>query len=108
MRLMLWTSNAKSMYNPQLVLPRSAQVSAEHARRERLPMSLTTFEATIKNGCVQLPENVSLPENTKVYVLVPRVTSDETARLRSPRLVDSEKAADFRKELITGTSDAGV
>ena len=71
-------------------------------------MSLTTFEATIKNGCVQLPENISLPENTKVYVLVPGVTSDETARLRSPRLVNSEKAADFQKKLITGTIDAGV
>ncbi|HUG71227.1 MAG TPA: hypothetical protein VMM76_25985 [Pirellulaceae bacterium] len=55
---------------------------------------------------MQLPENVSLPENTKVYVLVPGVASDETARLRSPQLVNSEKAADFQKQLITGTSDA--
>jgi hypothetical protein len=71
-------------------------------------MSLTTYEATIKNGCVQLPENVSLPENMKVYVLVPGVANDETSKLRSPRLVDSGKAVDFQKELIPGNSDAVV
>jgi hypothetical protein len=65
-------------------------------------MSPTTYEATVKNGCVQLPENVSLPENTKVYVLVPGGDSNETLRLRSPRLVDPEKAADFQKQLIAG------
>jgi hypothetical protein len=71
-------------------------------------MSPTTYEATVKNGCVQLPENVSLPENTKVYVLVLDGESNETLRLRSPRLADPEKAADFRKQLIAGNSDAGV
>lgn len=71
-------------------------------------MSPITYEATVKNGCVQLPENVSLPENIKVYVLVPGGERDETPRLRSPRLVDSEKLADFQKQLVAGTNDDDV
>ncbi|MEO8495093.1 MAG: hypothetical protein ABI614_08485 [Planctomycetota bacterium] len=69
-------------------------------------MSPITYEATVKNGCIQLPENVLLPENTKVYVLVPE--SDEPPTVRSPRLADTEKATDFQKQLITGDGDASV
>lgn len=69
-------------------------------------MSPITYEATVKNGCIQLPENVLLPENTKVYVLVPEI--DEPPTVRSPRLADTEKAADFQKQLITGDGDASV
>ncbi len=31
----------------------------------------TTYEATVKNGQIQLPDTVHLPENTKVLVVVP-------------------------------------
>jgi hypothetical protein len=69
-------------------------------------MSPITYEATVKNGCIQLPANVSLPEDAKVYVVVPG--SDAVPTLRSPRLVDPQRAPDFQKQLMTGNSDAGV
>ena len=71
-------------------------------------MPPTTFEGTVKNGQIQLPDNLSLPEDTKVYVLVPGVESEDAARLRSPRLADPRKIVEFQKQVITGSSDAGV
>ena len=71
-------------------------------------MPLTTFEGTVKNGQIQLPVEISLPENTKVYVLVPGVESEEAARLRSPRLADPRQIVDFQKQIIAGSTDAGV
>jgi hypothetical protein len=71
-------------------------------------MPPTTFEGTVKNGKIQLPDNLSLPEDTKVYVLVPSVESDARPRLRSPRLADPQKIVDFQKQVIAGSSDAGV
>ena len=38
-------------------------------------MPVTTFPGTIENGQVKLAANVHLPENTKVFVVVP--DSDE-------------------------------
>lgn len=40
-------------------------------------MPVTTFPGTIENGQVKLAANVHLPENTKVFVVVP--DSDEKA-----------------------------
>ena len=34
-------------------------------------MSVTTFPATVEDGKVKLAPNVRLPENAKVYVVVP-------------------------------------
>ncbi|MFN2452825.1 MAG: hypothetical protein ABR577_01250 [Pyrinomonadaceae bacterium] len=34
-------------------------------------MSVTTFQGMVENGQVRLPANVSLPEKTRVYVIVP-------------------------------------
>ena len=36
-------------------------------------MSITTYQGTIENGQVRLAEDVRLPENAKVYVIVPDV-----------------------------------
>lgn len=71
-------------------------------------MSVTTYEGTVKNGQIRLPENVSLPENTKVYVLVPDVESEDAPRLRSPRLADPERIVDIQKQIIAETTDDGV
>lgn len=34
-------------------------------------MTVTTFEGTVEKGKVKLPNDVRLPEHTKVYVVVP-------------------------------------
>jgi hypothetical protein len=39
-------------------------------------MSVTTYQGTVENGQVRLAENVRLPENARVYVIVPGVEPD--------------------------------
>lgn len=43
-------------------------------------MSVTTFQGTVENGQVRLPANVSLPEKTKVYVVVPDLEENTSGR----------------------------
>jgi hypothetical protein len=66
-------------------------------------MKVSTYEGFIENGKVTLPDNVHLPENAKVYVVVPNSEFESTASLRTPRLVRPEQAADFKKEVILGS-----
>ena len=67
-------------------------------------MQVTTFEGIIKNGQVQLTEDVKLPESAKVYVVVPNVER-KTARIMSPRLVDKKRLKDFEREIIVIEDD---
>lgn len=63
-------------------------------------MKVTTYEAIIENGQIKLLTPVELPEKTKVYVIIPEAKILDTVYIRSPRLVDKSKLADFRKEMI--------
>lgn len=58
-----------------------------------------TVEGTVANGQIQLPADVRLPENAKVYVVIPEPVAPLTARLHSPRLAHPEQAAEFTKEV---------
>jgi hypothetical protein len=69
-------------------------------------MSILTVEGIVEHGHVRLPANVRLPENAKVYVLVPGVHLETVARIASPRLAHPAEAADFAMEI--GVVDAGV
>jgi hypothetical protein len=69
-------------------------------------MKVATYEARVENGSIRLPENVRLPEKTRVYVIVPTGEIQAAAPLRSPRLVHPEQAADFVLEVIEETDDA--
>jgi hypothetical protein len=60
------------------------------------------------SGNDQLRTNVRLPEQATVYVLIPNLKAPKMVRIPSPRLAHREQAADFRKEVIEGTSDAGL
>ncbi len=62
-------------------------------------MSVTTVEGIVKNGKIQLTEKVRLPESAKVFVVVPSLEK-KSARIVSPRLVDSSKMKDFQREII--------
>ena len=70
-------------------------------------MSVITLEGVIEHGKVRLTTNVQLPDNTKVYVVVPDIQIQQTARILSPRLAHPEQVVDFRMEIIE-ESDAGV
>lgn len=69
-------------------------------------MKITTFEATVENGKIVLPENIHLPENIKVYVVVPGVELQPAFYIGSPHLVHPGQATDFVKEIIEEASDA--
>jgi len=58
-------------------------------------MSLATFEAVVENGQIKLPENVHVPERTRVYVVVPGPVDPGVAKVMSPRLADPKQAKDF-------------
>ena len=58
-----------------------------------------TIEGVVENGRVRLIGEVSLPEKTKVVVVVPENTTRK-ARIMSPRLVDKSRLKDFEREII--------
>ena len=39
-------------------------------------MKTTTYEATVENGQIKLPETVHLPDHTKVFVVVPEARAE--------------------------------
>jgi len=63
-------------------------------------MSVTSFEGIVENGRIRLEPAVQLPENTRVYVLVPNLPTMPTARVSSPRLLHPEQAGDFTMEVV--------
>jgi hypothetical protein len=72
----------------------------------RWNMTILTVEGIVENGQIRLRDNVTLPENTKVYVVIPDVETVPPARIYSPRLVHPEQAPDFAKQVIEVASDA--
>jgi hypothetical protein len=71
-------------------------------------MKVTTFEATVENGRIKLPENIRLPEKARVYVVVPGFDMQPVYYIGSPHLVRPEDAVDFVKEVIEEREDAGL
>ncbi|MGD9146005.1 MAG: hypothetical protein PVI80_10615 [Anaerolineae bacterium] len=71
-------------------------------------MRVATFEGVVEQGRVRLIADTILPENTKVYVIVPSMQSEEMGRIMSPRLALREQAADFKMEIIEDSTDAAL
>ena len=71
-------------------------------------MKIATFEAIVENGQIRLPPSIHLPENAKVYVVVPGIEVPSAAYIGSPRLARPEQASDFQKEVIEGDLNAGL
>jgi len=71
-------------------------------------MKVATFEATVENGQVKIPETIHLPEHTRVYIVVPGVEDFPQFRIASPRLARAEHALDFVKEEVREEPDASV
>ena len=70
--------------------------------------SITTLEGCVEGGQIRLRGNVALPEQTRVYVVVPEMGDGQPPRVRSPRLVHPEEAAGFAKEVLEESNDDGV
>ena len=59
-------------------------------------MQVTTIEGIVKDGQIQLTEDIKLPESATVYIVVPALER-KTARIMSPRLVNKSDAKRFEK-----------
>ncbi len=70
-------------------------------------MRVATYEAVVENGQIRLPLDLRLPENTKVYVVVPGAEVRPVPHIASPRLVHPEQAKDFVLS-VQEDRDAGV
>ena len=71
-------------------------------------MSVATFEGVVEQGRIRLESGVRLPENTKVYVVVPDIQIERSARMISPRLAHPEQAKEFELEVIDEAANARV
>lgn len=71
-------------------------------------MRVVTLEGIVEHGQIKLKTKVRLLDNTKVYVVVPDVQVEQSARIVSPRLVHPEQAADFKMEIVEEPADAGL
>lgn len=69
-------------------------------------MQVTAIEGIVENGRIRLREEVSLPENTRVYVIVADMHTGPWAPIRTPRLAHPEQAGDFRKQVVEMPTDA--
>jgi len=59
-------------------------------------MSVTTYQGTVEDGQVRLAGNVRLPENAKVYVVVPDVESNESGKKFDLAEMVSRMPADYQ------------
>jgi hypothetical protein len=64
-------------------------------------MAVTTYEGVVEKGKIRLKSDVKLPENIKVYVVVPelQIENKKTARVLTPRLVHRKQASDFKMKV---------
>jgi hypothetical protein len=62
-------------------------------------MALTTYEGIVEKGKIRLKTGVRLPENAKVYVIVPDAEPRKTVRIRTPRLSQRKQAGDFKMKI---------
>jgi hypothetical protein len=64
-------------------------------------MSITTYEGVVEKGKIRLKSGVKLPENVKVYVIVPDIQTQDkkTARVLTPRLAQRKQASDFKMKV---------
>jgi hypothetical protein len=63
-------------------------------------MPVTAIEGVVENGTIRLREDVSLPENTRVYVIVADLQDVSPPRIRTPRLADVRQSKDFKKQIV--------
>jgi len=64
-------------------------------------MAIATYEGVVEKGKIRLKAGVKLPDNIKVYVIVPdaQIKKKKTARVLTPRLVNRKQAVDFKMKV---------
>jgi hypothetical protein len=69
-------------------------------------MKGTTYEATVQDGRVVLPDDANIRDNTRVYVVVSEGDDAHRVHLMTPRLVRRDEAADFTMQVELEGDDA--
>jgi spore germination protein YaaH len=59
-------------------------------------MSVSTYQGIVENGQVRLAENIHLPENAKVYVIVPDVELNASGNKLDLAELVSRMPADYQ------------
>ena len=64
-------------------------------------MAITTYEGVVEKGTIRLKSSVRLPENMKVYVIVPELQMGQkkNTRVLTPRLTHRRQATDFKMKV---------
>ena len=64
-------------------------------------MAVTTYEGIVEKGKIRLKPGVRLPDNVKVYVIVPEMQAEKkkAARVLTPRLTQRKQASDFKMKV---------
>lgn len=71
-------------------------------------MGAVTLEGVVEQGQIKITSGISLPERTKVYIVVPDAEIERTVHLHTPRLAHPEAAADFALEIVETPSNANL
>lgn len=71
-------------------------------------MSVMTLEGVVEHGQIQLPPNIHLPDNTKVYIVIPDTRIERTVHISTPRFVHPEQVKELQMEVIEAPTDAEV
>jgi hypothetical protein len=71
-------------------------------------MTITTYEGVVEKGKIRLKMGIRLPEKAKVYVVVPDLQIEKTARVLTPRLANPAQVRDFKMEISEDDSNASL
>jgi hypothetical protein len=88
-------------------LRKKARLICEITKTERFDVATFTFEGKVENGQIRL-DDLMLPENTKVYVVLSDSGNAKQARVHSPRLKYPAQSADFAKQIVEVRPDAEI
>lgn len=66
-------------------------------------MQVRTIQGIVKNGQIQLTEDVQLPEMAEVYVVIP--PTKNVKKIMSPRLANKADAGKFVKTIEEDVDD---
>jgi hypothetical protein len=69
-------------------------------------MSIVTVEGIVEKGQIRLASGLRLPENTKVYVVIPDMHVENVGHVFSPRLADTSQSIDFKMEIVKESPNA--
>lgn len=71
-------------------------------------MSIATFEGFVEQGQIKLKNDLRLPDQITVYIIVPDLDPVQLPRIHSPHLLNPQQAQDFVMEVSEVVANANV